>query len=484
MKYFIGLDIGTSGVKAMIICKDEIIKTVTFDYPVYYPENMWSEQNPQDWYNASIKAIRTLIKDINPKDVEAVSFSGQMHGLVILDENDNVIRPAILWNDGRSENETNYLNNEIGKEFLLKNTGNIAFSGFTAPKILWVMKNEPENFKRIKKICLPKDFVAYKLSGTFATDVSDAAGTLYFDTQKRRWSIPMLDILNISEDILPKVYESDEKIGVIKKDIAESLGFNENVKVIIGAGDNAASAIGTGTINDGDCNISLGTSGTVFVMSDKFRCDKQNAIHSFCSANGGYHYLACILSAASCQKWWIEDILNTDYNFENVSRCISKSKVIFLPYLMGERSPINDARIRGAFFNLSSDTKKEEMTLAVLEGVAFALKQNIDIIRSLGVDISKSKVCGGGARNRLWLEIIASVLNIELQIPVMEHGGVLGAAMLAAKSCLTQSEYDKMQSAFYKIKSTVKPDKNTVDYYNKKYEYYLKIYPAIKELEI
>lgn len=484
MRYFIGLDIGTSGVKAMIISKDEIINTVSFDYPVYYPANGWSEQNPQDWYNASIEAIKTLTKDINPKDVEAVSFSGQMHGLVMLDENDDVIRPAILWNDGRSENEVNYLNDEIGKDFLLKNTGNIAFPGFTAPKILWVKKNEPENFSRAKKICLPKDYVAYKLSGSFATDTSDAAGTLYFDTRTRRWSKPMLDIININEAMLPKVYESDEVIGVVKKDIAAALGLNENVKVVIGAGDNAASAIGTGTVNDGDCNISLGTSGTVFVMSNKFCCDEQNAIHSFCSANRGYHYLACILSAASCQKWWIEEILNTGYDFDRLYPFVGKSNVIFLPYLMGERSPINDAKIRGAFFNLSSDTKKEEMTLAVLEGVAFALRQNIDIIRSLGVEISKSKICGGGAKNKLWLEIIASVLNIELQIPVLEHGGVLGASMLAAKNCLTNDEYRKTQSEFYKIKSTVKPDKNTVNYYEKKYRYFLKIYPAIKELEI
>lgn len=484
MKYFIGLDIGTSCVKAMLINEKEIVDVVSLDYPVCYPKNGWSEQNPADWYERSLEAIGVLIKNIDPKEVEALSFSGQMHGLVALDENDNVIRPAILWNDGRSEKETAFLNNEIGKDFLLDHTGNIAFSGFTAPKILWMYKNEKENFERIRKICLPKDYVAYKLSGAFATDVSDAAGTLYFDTENRRWSKPMLDILHITEEMLPKVYESYETVGVVKAETADALGLRRDVKVIIGAGDNAASAIGTGAVNNGDCNISLGTSGTVFVLSDKYCCDKKNAIHSFCSANGKYHYLACILSAASCQKWWIEDILNAGYDFEGVKAYLGKSKVLFLPYLMGERSPINDTKVRGAFLGLSSDTKKEEMTLAVLEGVAFALRQNIEIIRSLGVNIEKSKVCGGGAKNKLWLEILATVLNLELLIPALEHGGVLGAAMLAAKSTLSAEEYGVTEANFYKISSSVKPNKDLKEYYERKYQSFLKLYPAIKEIEI
>lgn len=484
MKHFIGLDIGTSCVKAMLINKTEIVNVASFDYPVSYPHDGWSEQNPEDWFKASVSAIKHLIEGIDPYTVEAVSFSGQMHGLVTLDENDNVIRPAILWNDGRSAVETDYLNNEVGKDFLLDNTGNIAFPGFTAPKILWMNNNEKDRFDRIHKICLPKDFVAYKLSGVFATDVSDAAGTLYFDTKNRCWSKPMLDLLKINESMLPKVFESYESVGCIKKEIADALGLRDDVKIVIGAGDNAASAIGTGAINDGDCNISLGTSGTVFVLSDNYCCDRNNAIHSFCSANGKYHYLACILSAASCQKWWIEDVLNTGYDFEPLKKYIGNSRVMFLPYLMGERSPINDSKIRGAFFGLSADTAKEEMSVSVLEGVAFALRQNIDIIRSLGVNIKKSKVCGGGARNRLWLEILASVLNIELQIPVLEHGGVLGAAMLAAKSCLSSDEYGKTENEFYKTSEAISPNENLAAYYNEKYNKHLKIYPTIKNMEV
>lgn len=484
MKSFIGIDIGTSCVKAMLITESEILDTVSIEYPFYYLKNGLSEQNPEDWLNASLSAIEHLVEKVDPKTVDAIGFSGQMHGLVTLDGNGDVIRPAILWNDGRSVEESKYLNKEIGKDFLLDNTGNISFSGFTAPKILWMQKNEKENFDRIKNICLPKDYVAYKLSGVFATDTSDAAGTLYFDVEKRCWSDEMLKLLNISSDMLPKVFESFEAVGFLKEEFAKKFGMRSDVKIVIGAGDNAASAIGTGTTCDGDCNISLGTSGTVFVPTDKYRCDRENAIHTFCSANGKYHYLACILSAASCQKWWIEDILNSSYDFEHLRKYEGKSKVIFLPYLTGERSPINDSEVRGAFFGLSADTTKDEMTVAVLEGVAFALCQNVDIIRSLGVDVKRSKVCGGGARNRLWLNILSDVLNVELQIPINEHGGVLGAAMLAAKSCLSDEEYEKAERIFCKTSDTVTPNKEFSDYYEKKYRKFLKLYPAIKNTEI
>lgn len=302
MDCFIGLDIGTSSVKGMLLSEKAILKTASREYPLYYPKDGWSEQNPQDWYDGSISVIKELVSDIDKNSVVSISFSGQMHGLVVLDENDNVIRPAILWNDSRSSLETEYLNNIIGKKTLQQNTGNIAFSGFTAPKILWLKNNEPENFQKAEKIMLPKDYVAYRLSGVFATDCSDAAGTLYFDTKERSWSAPMLSVLGISERNLPQVYESCQAIGTLKKAIADELGLMESVRIVIGAGDNAASAIGTDTTENGDCNISLGTSGTIFVASDEFNYVPNGAIHTFCSATGKYHYLACILSAASCQN--------------------------------------------------------------------------------------------------------------------------------------------------------------------------------------
>ena len=365
-----------------------------------------------------------------------------MHGLVVLDENDKVIRPAILWNDSRSSRETEYLNNIIGIETLQQNTGNIAFSGFTAPKILWLKNNEPENFQKAEKIMLPKDYVAYRLSGVFATDCSDAAGTLYFDTKNRRWSEPMLSVLGIGEKNLPKVYESYQTVGTLKKSVADELGLNENVKIVIGAGDNAASA--------------------------------------FCSATGEYHYLACILSAASCQKWWVENITKSSYDGA-FSEYIGKSRVMFLPYLMGERSPINDSNIRGAFFGLSLNTTKDEMTLAVLEGVAFAIKQNLDIIRDLGIHIETSKICGGGTRNKEWVKIIASVLNIELLLPEVEHGAVLGAALLGARACLPEDGYERLRSAVKSGYTRVLPDGKLTKYYGEKYSKWSELYPKIKE---
>lgn len=474
MKYYIGLDVGTSGMKAMLINEDGIVKIVSREYPLSFPHPGWSEQNPDDWFEAGISAIGELVSDIDKSAVRAISFSGQMHGLVMLGSGDSVLRPAILWNDGRSENEVDYLNSEIGKDFLLDNTGNIAFAGFTAPKLLWVKNNEPGIFAKAEKICLPKDYVAYKLSGVFATDVSDAAGTLYFDTEKRRWSKPMLDILGIDEGYLPAVYESSEPVGTLKPELARSLGLSDSVKIVIGAGDNAASAIGTATLADGECNISLGTSGTVFVCSDSYNCDRENAIHSFCSANGRYHYLACTLTAASCQKWWVEEILKTGYDSDlSPYRC--KSDVMFLPYLMGERSPVNDTGVRGLFTNLSMNTAREEMTLAVLEGVAFSLRQNIEIIKSLGVDIKKSKVCGGGARNRFWLQILSDALGIELEIPALEHGGVLGACVLAARG-------DGCDILFDAVTETIKPDISAKEYYDNKYAKYLKLYPLAREM--
>lgn len=475
MSYYIGLDIGTSSVKAMLVSETEIIKTVSRDYPISFPAPGYSEQNPDDWYNESISAVKELIKDADKSLVEAISFSGQMHGLVMLDSDDNVIRPAILWNDGRSIKETEYLNNVIGKDFLLDNTGNIAFAGFTAPKLLWVYNNEPEYFKKASKICLPKDYVAYKLSGVFATDVSDAAGTLYFDTKRRCWSEPMLEILKINENQLPAVHESYEAVGYLKDEISRELGLGK-VKIVIGAGDNAASAIGTGTVQNGACNISLGTSGTVFVCSENYCCDRNNAIHAFCSANGKYHFLACTLTAASCQKWWIEDILGAGYGTD-LSSYSGRSDVFFLPYLMGERSPVNDTSVRGLFYGLSMNTSKEEMTLAVLEGVAFSLKQNVEIIKSLGVDINKAKICGGGTKNKFWVELIASVLGVSIDLPEYEHGGVLGACILAAKGCSKE-----IGSAFYGVKETVVPDEKLKCYYEQKYIKYLRLYPAVKDI--
>lgn len=308
--YYIGVDLGTSAVKLLLMdAKGKIINIVSKEYPLFFPHPGWSEQNPLDWYEKTMEGIRDLVSDIDKSQVAGISFGGQMHGLVALDEKDQVIRPAILWNDGRTGEETDYLNQVIGKEKLSEYTANIAFAGFTAPKILWMRKHEPENFARIAKIMLPKDYLAYRLSGSFCTEVSDASGMLLLDVKNRCWSKPMLEICGITEEMLPTVYESYEVVGSLKPDLAAELGLSKEVKVIAGAGDNAAAAVGTGTVGDGKCNLSLGTSGTLFVSSRKFGVDVNNALHSFGHADGHYHLMGCMLSAASCNKWWEEDIL-------------------------------------------------------------------------------------------------------------------------------------------------------------------------------
>ena len=309
---YIGVDLGTSAVKLLMMDENgNIQKIVSKEYPLYFPYPGWSEQNPQDWFAQSMEGIKELTSECDKSQVAGISFGGQMHGLVVLDDEDEVIRPAILWNDGRTTKETDYLNMVIGKETLSKYTANIAFAGFTAPKILWMKENEPELFAKINKIMLPKDYLAYKLSGTFCTDYSDASGMLLLDVQNKCWSQEMIDICGIRQEQLPKLFESYEVVGSLKQEIAEELGLSKTVKVIAGAGDNAAAAVGTGTVGDGRCNLSLGTSGTIFISSKQFGVDENNALHSFDHADGYYHLMGCMLSAASCNKWWMDEILKT-----------------------------------------------------------------------------------------------------------------------------------------------------------------------------
>ena len=397
---YVGIDLGTSAVKLLLMDgAGKIQKIVSKEYPLYFPHPGWSEQNPEDWYEKSMEGLKELLSGCDKSQVAGISFGGQMHGLVILDKDDQVIRPAILWNDGRTGEETDYLNQVIGKDKLSAYTANIAFAGFTATKILWVKKHEPENFARIEKLMLPKDYLAYRLSGTFCTDVSDASGMLLFDVEHKRWSKEMMEICGVKESQLAQIFESYEAVGTLKPELAAELGLSENVKIAAGAGDNAAAAVGTGTVGDGACNISLGTSGTIFISSEKFGVDEHNALHSFAHADGHYHLMGCMLSAASCNKWWMDEILRTkDYSGEQKDidvKELGKNHVFFLPYLMGERSPHNDPNVRGTFIGMSMDTTREELTQAVLEGVVFGLRDSFEVAKSLGIQIDRTKICGG-----------------------------------------------------------------------------------------
>ena len=480
--YYIGVDLGTSALKlVMMDSRGELVKSVSKEYPLYFPYSGWSEQNPTDWFLAVKEGLKELAAGAAEK-IAGISFGGQMHGLVILDKDDNVLRPAILWNDGRSTKETDYLNNVIGKEKLSELTANIAFAGFTAPKILWVKNNEPEIFEKISKIMLPKDYISYMLSGSFCTDYSDASGMLLLDVKNKKWSQEMIKICSISEDMLPKLYESYEVVGNIKPELAKELGLNEDIKIIAGAGDNAAAAIGTATVGEGACNISLGTSGTIFISSKNFGVDKYNALHSFDHADGYYHLMGCMLSAASCNKWWMEDILKTeDFGGEQQDiDNLGENKVFFLPYLMGERSPHNDPFARGSFIGMSMDTRREDMTLAILEGVTFALRDSLEVARSLGIEIKKTMICGGGAKSPLWKKLVANIMNVEVEVPVSEEGPGFGAAILAAVGCGEYENVEVATKAIIKIKEKIKPEKELVLKYEERYQKFKKIYPALK----
>lgn len=482
---YIGIDLGTSSAKLLLMDSEgKTINVVSEKYPIYFPKPGWSEQNPSDWY-ASVKAgIKRLTEGIDKSEISGISFGGQMHGLVILDENDNVIRPCILWNDGRTKKECEYLNSVIGSKRLSAYTANIAFAGFTAPKLLWLKENEPESFNRIKRIMLPKDYLAYMMTGVFGTDVSDASGTLLFDVKNKCWSEEMCEICGIHKEMLPKVYESYECIGMVLEQTAKELGIGKNVKVAAGAGDNAAAAVATGTIGEGKCNISLGTSGTIYISCDKFSVDKNNALHSFCDAGGKYHLMGCMLSAASCNKWWLEDILETkEYDSEQEKiKTLGENHVYFLPYLMGERSPYNNPNAKGTFIGMTMDTTRADMTQAVLEGVAFAFRDMLEVAKKLGIHVERTKICGGGAKSRCWIKILANVLNLKIDIPENEEGPSMGAAILAAVACGEYRNVEEAAERMIRIAETVEQEAELVEKYDKQYEKFKHIYPACKEV--
>lgn len=482
---YVGADLGTSALKLLLMdASGDIKKIVSKDYPIYFPNPGWSEQNPVDWWNAFVDGMKELTSDCGENDIGGISFGGQMHGLVVLDENDEVIRPALLWNDGRTYKECDYLNNVIGKNKLSEYTANISFTGFTAPKILWIKNNEPENFEKIKKIMLPKDYLAYKLSGTFCTDVSDASGMLLFDVKNKCWSEKMLEICHVKREQLADIYESYEVVGTVKESVAKEIGISANVKVIAGAGDNAAAAVGTGTVGDGKCNISLGTSGTIFISSEKFGVDENNALHSFAHADGNYHLMGCMLSAASCNMWWMDDILGTkDYAAEQEKiKKLGENHVYFLPYLMGERSPHNDPDARGSFIGITMDTTRADMTQAILEGVAFAIRDSFEVAKSLGIKIERTKICGGGAKSLLWKKIIANVLNIKVDSIASEEGPGYGGAILAAVGCGEYKNVEEAARKLVKVVDTIEPDEDLTEKYNEKYKKFKHIYPTVKNL--
>ena len=484
---YIGIDLGTSSVKVVAASEGgTIFGTASRSYPCQHPQPGWSEQDPRRWYEATCEAVRALlhVPGVSPERVRGISFGGQMHGLVALDAQGHPLRDAILWNDGRSQAVCDELNDRVGAAELTRRCGNIAFPGFTAPKIMWMREHEPELYARIARVMLPKDYLTWRMTGSFATDVTDASGTLLFDVSQRRWSSEMLAECGLTESQVPRVFESAEPVGTLTAEAAKDLGLPEDVLVMAGAGDNEAAAVGMGCVREGQCNISLGTSGTVFFPLSQMRADELGRLHAFASAAGDWHLMGCTLSAASSLGWWMEDVLGTDdYELEQARVGeLGNSPVLFLPYLSGERSPINDARARGAFVGLRQGVGRAEMTQAVMEGVAFSLRECVEVAEGLGVNPTRFTICGGGAKSELWRKIIASVLGRELSMLAREEGPGFGACILAMVGC---GAYESVEEAALRLNHSVgavEPDLSCAGRYEARYQLYHEAYPALRDL--
>lgn len=482
---YIGIDLGTSSVKCILVNeKGKILRSISKKSHLLMPSALSREQNPEEWFTQTMYALQELIDGFE-EEIIAIGLSGQMHGLVVLDGKDQIIRNALLWNDQRTIDEVEYLNREIGIDNLLKFNGNIALTGLTAPKILWMRKNEPEMFNQINKIMLPKDYLVYRLTGIFASDVTDMSGSLFFDPRTKTYSEEILRILGITKDVLPRVFESSDCVGVLNDEIKSALRIKQDIKVIIGAGDQAAGAIGIGLVDDGDCGISLGTSGVVFVATDAFHIDKKSNIQSYAHANGKYHMMSVMLSCAGSLKWWNENIIG-NYNYENffhnIAQSNSQEDLYFLPYLSGERAPINDPLAKGVLFGLSTHHTKRDIDRAIVEGITYALRESLELIKKSGININKVRITGGGAKNDIVAQLIADILNVEVYRLKIEEGPAFGAAVLAMVGHNIYSNVNDASKAFIEIRDVFTPNLNNTSQYNKKYEKFVEIYPQIKAL--
>ena len=479
---YLGVDLGTSSVKLVLADGEgRIADSASAKYPLLLPEDGWSEQNPEDWYAGVIACVRELGCRHDLSAVKGVSFSGQMHGLVVLDKDDNVIRPAILWNDNRTTEECAYLNDVIGKDKLLEWTGNVAFTGFTAPKLMWMKRHEPENFARIAKIMLPKDFVAYKMSGVFGSDVSDDSGTLYFDVKNRAWSAPMLGIIGITEEQLPAIFESTDVIGHISEEFAAASGLPVSAKVVMGGGDQAVGAVGTGTVKEGRMFFSLGTSGVVFAPCAEFAASTNGGMHVFRHANGRFHFMGCMLSAAGSMQWWSEEVTGMsvgDLLDEMPGVCTDAP--IFLPYLMGERSPINDPNAKGAFYGLNLAHKRADLTKAVVDGICFGLKDCYDNILGMGAEAGFARVIGGGSRSDKWMQILSDITGLELRRINTSDGAGLGAVILAMVGTGAVPSLDEACDRLIRDTDVFLPSESEHRAYAEKFAAFKELYARLK----
>ena len=499
MEYLIGVDLGTSGTKTVLFSSSgQPIASKTIEYPLYQPQNGWAEQEPKDWWNAACGSMKAVISEsgINPKDIKGIGISGQMHGLVMLDKSGNVLRRSIIWCDQRTAAECDEITAKVGASRLIELTANPALTGFTASKILWVRNHEPEAYEKCAHILLPKDYVRYMLTGEFATEVSDASGMQLLDVPNRCWSDEVLSKLGIDKSLLAKVYESPEITGKVSAQASELCGVPAGTPVVGGAGDNAAAAVGTGTVQDGIAFTTLGTSGVVFAHTDKLSIDPKGRVHTFCCAvPGSWHVMGVTQAAGLSLKWFRDNFCDAemvaakgmkkdpyylmDKQAENIP--IGAERLLYLPYLMGERTPHLDPNCRGAFIGLSAIHTRQHMLRAVMEGVVYSQRDSVEVLRGMGVKINDMLACGGGGTSPLWRQMLADVYGCPVKTVVSKEGPALGVAILAA---VGTGIYKSVQEACKEVIKT-NPAQNPIEANSKEYEkfykMYTELYPALKE---
>lgn len=498
MAYVIGVDCGTSGTKTVLFDeKGKVIASHTIEYPMYQPKNGYAEQDPADWANAMLDTVKAVMakSGVSANDVVGVGISGQMHGLVMLDGDGNVLRKSIIWCDQRTEAEVEQMNQLIGREKLIEITANPALTGWTAAKILWVKNNEPEIYEKCRHILLPKDYLRYILTGEFATEVSDASGMQLLDVPNRCWSKEICDALGIDMSMLAKVYESCEVTGELTANAASLTGLKAGTIVVGGAGDNAAAAIGTGVAEDGKAFTTIGTSGVVFAHTSDIAIDPKGRVHTCCAAvPNTWHVMGVTQGAGLSLKWFRDNFCEAEketakymgvdeyylMDKEAMTVPVGAERLLYLPYLMGERTPHLDPNARGMFFGLSAMHTKKHMLRAVLEGVSYSLRDCVEVFREMNINVSDMMACGGGGSSPLWRSMLADLYNCPVKTVASKEGPALGVALLALTGAGVYSSVPEACSAVVSVDKTQQPDEANVPIYESYYQLYREIYPAIK----
>jgi xylulokinase len=497
MSYYLGIDVGTSGTKTLLIdAAGRVLAEANAEYPLHQPKPGWTEQDPEDWWTATVKTVRAVIRKakLKPADVRAIGLSGQMHGSVFLDKNDKVIRNALLWNDQRTAAECDEITASAGgRKSLIKMVANPALTGFQAPKILWLRNNEKRNFAKLAKVLLPKDDVRRRLIGDYVTEVSDASGTLLLDVVRRQWSTKLLGKLDLDADLLPRVVESDEVTGTLTKSAAKTLGLTTECKVVGGAGDCAAGAVGNGVVKKGILSTSIGTSGVMFVHSDQPQYDALGRLHTFCHAvNGKWHMMGVNLTSGGSLQWWIDSVIQGlakipeskryEAATKEAERIVAGSEgLLFLPYLNGERTPHADPNARGSFVGINLTHTRGHMTRSVMEGITFALRDSLEIIQSLDVPVKQIRASGGGSKNPMWRQMQADVFDKKITTLKVEQGPAYGVALLAAVGDGAFKSIETACKATIEVADETAPDKKSVKNFNRLFPIYRDLYGQLKD---